>query len=308
MLDKKRQDIPYDSSLERRIPMENDLRLDVATQSSTPSKGRSWLPIRNILFAPREKLSPKGGGQYVYLITSFRDKYYKIKDVQTTFELFSSLLTEFMQQQSKYAKLWKQFLQETDAPHDGPGHFIDSIYSSYVDKMEIQLLRTQLLVEELNSKLISAISLVLTYCDEIKIQIQIHRKLRSSYVNYIKECEQNKHKPNIFLKTNSKAQTCINIENQIKDKLPQLLQYLSTFINLLQNHSNRLYLNWLKQQIGERSLHEFEQLRNPSLSNKDAKSTHADIIQFYHNNMQLTKLALEEGHQGLSYFRHFTAT
>ena len=130
---------------------------------------------------------------------------------------------------------------------------------------------TQLLVEELDSKLISAITLVLTYCDEVKIQIQMHRKLRSSYVNYIKECEQNKHKPNIFQKTNSKAQTCINIENQLKDKLPQLLQYLSTFVSLLQNHSNRLYLNWLKQQIGERSLHEFEQLRNPSLSNEDAQ-------------------------------------
>ena len=308
MLDKKRQDTIYDSNLERCVPIENDLRLNVATKDSIPSKGRSWLPIRNILFAPREKLPPKRGGQYVYLVMSFRDKYNRIKGIQTTFELFSSLLMEFMQQQSKYARLWKQFLQETDTPRDGPAHYIDSIYSSYVDKMDIQLLMTQLLVEELDSKLISAITLVLTYCDEVKIQIQMHRKLRSSYVNYIKECEQNKHKPNIFQKTNSKAQTCINIENQLKDKLPQLLQYLSTFISLLQNHSNRLYLNWLKQQIGERSLHEFEQLRNPSLSNEDAKSTHADIIQFYHNNMQLTKLALEEGHQGLGYFRHFTAT
>mmetsp|Transcript_3951 Transcript_3951/g.4384 ORF Transcript_3951/g.4384 Transcript_3951/m.4384 type:complete len:681 (+) Transcript_3951:132-2174(+) len=316
ILDKKKRDTFYDANLEKCIPLENELRLDVATKestpsnckSSTPSKGKSWLPIRNILFAPKEKLPVKRGGQYLYLVTSFRDKYNKIKDLQTSFEMFSCQLIAFMQQQSKYASLWKQFLLESDASHDGPAHYIDSIYSSYVDKMETQLLKTHLLVEELNTKLISSITLVITYCDEVKTQIQMHRKLRSSYVTYIKECEQNKHKPNIFQKTYSKAQTCINIENQLKDKLPQLLLYLSIFVNLLQSHSIRLYLSWLREQIGERSLLEFKQLRNPSLSKEDAKSTHADIIQFYHNNMQLTKLALEEGHQGLDYFRHFTAT
>lgn len=316
MLDKKRRETIYDANFEKCIPLENELRLDVAAQESipskgkgrTPSKGKGWLPIRNILFAPKEKFPAKPGGQYIYLVTSFRDKYNRIKGLQATFEMFSGQLIEFMQQQSKYASLWKQFLQETDAPHEGPAHYIDSIYSSYVDKMETQLLKTHLLVEELNSKLISAITLVITYCDEVKIQIQMHRKLRSSYVTYIKECEQNKHKPNIFQKTHTKAQTCINIENQLKDKLPQLLLYLSTIVNLLQGHSNRLYLNWLREQIGERSLLEFDQLRNPQMSKEDAKSTHADIIHFYHNNMQLTKLALEEGHQGLDYFRHFTAT
>lgn len=316
ILEKKRRDTFYDANLEKCIPLENELRLDVATQettpsnckSSTPSKGKSWLPIRSILFAPKENLPVRRGGQYLYLVTSFRDKYNKIKDLQTSFEMFSCQLIAFMQQQSKYASLWKQFLQESDASHDGPVHYIDSIYSSYVDKMETQLLKTHLLVEELNTKLISSITLVITYCDEVKIQIQMHRKLRSSYVTYIKECEQNKHKPNIFQKTYSKAQTCINIENQLKDKLPQLLLYLSTFVNLVQSHSIRLYLSWLREQIGERSLLEFKQLRNPSLSKEDAKSTHADIIQFYHNNMQLTKLALEEGHHGLDYFRHFTAT
>lgn len=307
----KKAEVSYDANLEKLIPGEDEIKLGAAPKGAATEKvastGRSWNPLKDFLFAPKERMVFKSEGQYTILVTSLRDKYYQIKGIQTAFESFSRLLVEFVEQQSKYAKLWKHFLHENEILSNDTGNFNDSIYSIYVDKMKLQTRVTQMLAEEINTKIISATVLVLSYCDHIKAQIQLHRKLRGSYIEYIKECEQNKHKPNIFQKTYSKAQTCINIENQLKDKLPSLLQYLNEFVNLLRSHFTRLYLDWLRQQIGDRSLHEFEELRNLLITEGDAKNRHADIVQFYKNNMQLTKAALEEGHKGLDYFHRLNS-
>lgn len=282
------------TSLENRISQSDDLRVENGETfkqeeaSNVKQKATQWM--RELLIYTKDTKSGAPIEKSITLILQFKQKYKSLKLIQLEFINFGKKIVKFMESQARYAPLWESFLScDSGIVHDKT-HFIGSVYSSYVEKMNSQLEHTKAFTQKLEAEVLAAMDLVMDCCENVKRQIQKHRTLKKDYVLYIRDCEQRRHMGHLMPKFGLKAYLCISLECQIKDKLPRLLDCYSLFVHLILVRFNNIYLQWLHLLIGERSINEYRHLL--SLDATESSYAHEDIIQMHLDTLKMTKLAL----------------
>lgn len=281
-------------SLENRISQNDDLRVEngeTAKQkdaSNVKQKATEWM--KELLLHTKDSKSGAPREKSITLILQFKQKYKGLKLIQLEFINFGKKIVKFMESQARFAPLWESFLSCDSGIVNDKTYFIASVYSSYVEKMNSQLQHTKAFTQKLEAEVLAAMDLVMDCCENVKQQIQKHRKLKKDYILYIQECEQRRHMGHLLPKSGLKAHLCISLENQIKDKLPHLLESYSLFVHLILVRFNHIYLQWLRLLIGERSINDYRHLL--SLDSTGSSHPHEDIIQMHLETLKMTKLAL----------------
>lgn len=239
-------------------------------------------------------------GTYVILVILFQEKLKRLKSIRKAMVHCSGNLCIFMDLQQKYADMWKQFLHNTLVGIHSPNNYIESIYSCYVDKMTNLAIATHKFVENIENRIVEAISAVLPVCEAFMKQVREHKKLRSAHLAYIRDCDQSSSKSNISHPKYNKAQRSINIEKILKQRLPLLILLLNALVADIFFKLQNMFMDWNMQWTGERSHNEYLLLLLSST--QETLAPHLDIISFYNNAIKITKDALQDNPRYASWF------
>ncbi|CUM68204.1 uncharacterized protein PRCAT00005924001 [Priceomyces carsonii] len=230
-------------------------------------------------------------GDYTTLIHIFKEKYQNLKNLETGIISLKVTLLNFMKSQLRYSDLWLLFLDEENPETDK--RFITSIYSSFSEKLKHQMELTLSIVDKIDKLVIQPLAQALECCDDVRALVKTHRKYRSAYIEYIRYCGANSKQGIISQRKFHKAQTCIKIENSIKEKVPRLLDFQDEFVVAILASLNEFCCNWYFVLIGQRSFDEYNRLLGAS-NDEEQLSAHQDIVSSYKRTLFLTKLAIME--------------
>lgn len=233
--------------------------------------------------------------EYATLVKAFKLRYTKVQILKKEILYSLSPLVTFMDEHRQFAKSWQKLMEYGDNEKDS--HFINSIYSSYIEKLEDQKNKTKLMVHEVKEGIVKALELSLEHCHSVKTKVNKHRMYRTAYLNYI-EKERSKIKglpfgKNLRGETSGyrDAQEYIVIENQINDEVPALVGQLDALLHYAILSYHRMVSEWLKYLAGEKQLlHMSESLKAGSWK----LGNNFDIIELHMISKYHTKLALEE--------------
>lgn len=275
-----------------------DISSDVGSETMHLNKTKG-----TALFGEFSSLNPgevNNHGSYVILVILFQEKLKRLKSIKNAMTHCSENLSIFMDLQQRYADMWKQFLHNNLVGIHSPNNYIESIYSCYVDKISNLTIATHKFIDNIESRIVVAISAVLPICEAFTKQIREHKKLRSAHLAYIRDCDQSSSKANILHPKYNKAQRSINIENILKQRLPHLILLLNSLVADIFLKLKNMFMDWSMQWTGERSHNEYVELLLSST--KETLAPHLDIITFYNNAIQITKEALQDNPRYASWF------
>jgi hypothetical protein len=221
---------------------------------------------------------------YISKVQSFRTLYTGLSTLKDEVELSLDPLLKFILYQKRLSTAWKCFMEHDDSTLEK--HFISSIYSAYLDKVDYQEHTTRLIITEIGERAVHAIELALENCSVVKAKINKHNSNRGAYANYMKNKE-------LFYTrgTSNAAQEYITIENEIRDELPIVLKTLEKCIHYIILLYNSLILKWLRLLGGESQLEQYQAF----LKSKDLTiGDNFDIIEMFSYSRNNTKEAMKD--------------
>lgn len=273
----------YNNNLEKRISEDYEFKIDVAEARIPSGKHPGTSQKTDPPFSPQEKLPPKTSGVYYQLVRSFKRKNSYILEFNGSIHEICEIIIKFIERQHRYAIRWNETLENKIS---------GSLYACYIEKMQFYLNMSQKLVADIKTRVMNVLNTIMSILHEIDLRLKDHKKLRATYIKYVKDLEENKTKPNVFNKKYHSAKACVKFEADLKVKLPKLFELLDSIIFYVWSSFNKLLIAWVHSLVGERHLEDFGHLR--SQQEKTKLSKNQDIIAYYTNAINLNNMALEE--------------